>query len=98
MLSDRSSRERSPRPGFRETAAVWLVVGVTLANVLNGFIECGPDVCPDNPVSYRLLGGNGIGPRIVFAIESDADPMLELVRLRQTGSTVRRMLSHDRSS
>jgi hypothetical protein len=38
---------------------VWLVVGVTLANVLNGFIECGPDVCPDNPVSYRLLGTHG---------------------------------------
>jgi hypothetical protein len=39
--------------------AVWLVVGVTLANVLNGFIECGLDVCPDNPVSYRLLQQGG---------------------------------------
>ena len=58
MLSDSQFDGRDPpRPRPLETAAVWLVVGVTLANVLNGFIECGLDVCPDNPVSYRLLGG-----------------------------------------
>jgi disulfide bond formation protein DsbB len=58
MLSDRQFKEPAPpRLGLFETAAVWLIVGVTLANVLSGFVECGPNVCPDNPVSYRLLGG-----------------------------------------
>jgi disulfide bond formation protein DsbB len=37
-------------------AAVVLIMVVTFANVVSGFVECGTDVCPDNPVSYRLFG------------------------------------------
>ena len=56
VLFDRQfADEGKPQLGLFEKAAVWLVILVTLANVLNVFVECGLDVCPDDPVSYRLL-------------------------------------------
>jgi hypothetical protein len=36
-------------------AAVWLVIGLTVLNVLSTFLECGPRACADNPVVYELL-------------------------------------------
>lgn len=42
-----------------ETAAVWLVIAVTVANVLSTVLECGFTACPDDPKHYRLLGGDG---------------------------------------
>jgi disulfide bond formation protein DsbB len=63
LLSDAQFEKADPpRPTRLATVAVWLVIGVTLANVLNGLVECGPDVCPDNPTRYRLLAGPGIVP------------------------------------
>lgn len=57
LLSDRQFKEsvETPRIGAFETTAVFLVIAITLANVVGTFIECGPNVCPDDPVSYRLL-------------------------------------------
>ncbi|QFU15043.1 disulfide bond formation protein B [Microvirga thermotolerans] len=58
LLSERqfpAPGEAPPRPGPFERAAVLLVIAVTLANVAGTFVECGAGVCPDNPVSYRLL-------------------------------------------
>lgn len=36
-------------------AAVYLVIGLTAANVLATLLECGFAACPDNPVVYELL-------------------------------------------
>jgi disulfide bond formation protein DsbB len=36
-------------------AAVWLVIGLTVLNVLSTLLECGPRACADNPVVYELL-------------------------------------------
>lgn len=41
-----------------EKTAVWLVIGVTVANVVGVFVECGPNVCPDDPVSYWMFQGD----------------------------------------
>lgn len=35
--------------------AVWLVIGLTLANVASSLLECGLSACPDNPTIYQLL-------------------------------------------
>jgi disulfide bond formation protein DsbB len=35
--------------------AVWLVIGLTFANVLSAFLICGLATCPDNPVRYELF-------------------------------------------
>jgi hypothetical protein len=57
MLFDRQFKQSDDAPvlGVFEKAAVWLMIGITGVNVLGVFIECGPAVCPDNPVSYWLL-------------------------------------------
>ena len=35
--------------------AVWLVIGLTLLNVISTLLECGFGACADNPVVYELL-------------------------------------------
>jgi disulfide bond formation protein DsbB len=47
----------SPRPaaGALVHVAIWLVIGLTAANVLSTLLECGFAACADNPVSYELL-------------------------------------------
>jgi hypothetical protein len=36
---------------------VWLVIGLTAANVISTLLECGFDACPADPVAYELLKG-----------------------------------------
>jgi disulfide bond formation protein DsbB len=43
------------KAGAFAQAAVWLVIGLTAANVLATLLECGFGPCPDNPVDYELL-------------------------------------------
>jgi disulfide bond formation protein DsbB len=56
LLSDRQfdSRER-PILGPFEKGAFWLIIAVIAANALNVFVECGGNVCPDNPTTYLML-------------------------------------------
>jgi disulfide bond formation protein DsbB len=35
--------------------AVWLVIGLTLLNVISTLLECGFGACADNPLVYELL-------------------------------------------
>jgi disulfide bond formation protein DsbB len=35
--------------------AVWLVIALTVLNVIATLLECGFAACPDNPVDYELL-------------------------------------------
>ena len=35
--------------------AVWLVIGLTMLNVLSTLLECGFAACADNPLTYELL-------------------------------------------
>ena len=37
--------------------AVWLVIGLTAANVISTLLECGFAACPGDPVAYELLKG-----------------------------------------
>lgn len=45
----------TPRHSGLGVIAVWLVVGLALANVLSTTAICGFAACPDNPVRYELL-------------------------------------------
>lgn len=38
-----------------QRAICWAAVMVLFANVVSTFLECGPLVCADNPVAYKLL-------------------------------------------
>jgi len=54
------SREPArPELGWLETAAVWLVIAITLINALSVLLECGFGWCPANPVHYELIQGAG---------------------------------------
>jgi disulfide bond formation protein DsbB len=48
---------RPPEPLAFETAAVWLVVAVTLLNAASVLFECGFAWCPAEPVRYELIQG-----------------------------------------
>jgi disulfide bond formation protein DsbB len=41
--------------GVLAQIAVWLVIGLTAANVVTTLLECGFGACADNPVVYELL-------------------------------------------
>ena len=56
----RSHALRSERPDAAGTfarTAVWLVIGLTAANVISTLLECGLAACPADPVAYELLKG-----------------------------------------
>jgi disulfide bond formation protein DsbB len=59
LLFDRQFRPADAppvaEPGAFAKLAVWLVIGLTAANVVSTLIECGFGACPDNPVDYELL-------------------------------------------
>jgi disulfide bond formation protein DsbB len=44
-----------PRPYHFETAAVWLIIAVTLLNAGSVLLECGFGSCPADPMHYELL-------------------------------------------
>ena len=44
-----------PQPEAAGVLAVWLVIGLTLANVASTVAICGFTACPDNPVVYELF-------------------------------------------
>jgi disulfide bond formation protein DsbB len=59
LLFDRQFEEDRAAPpvaagGFTH-AAVWLVIGLTVLNVVSTLLECGFAACADNPVVYELL-------------------------------------------
>jgi hypothetical protein len=51
------SEVRPPEIGAFETAAVWLVIAVTLLNAASVLFECGFAWCPADPVRYELIEG-----------------------------------------
>ncbi len=57
LLFDDLFRDRASEPSRSRFAsvAIWLVMVLTIANVLSTFAICGPNECPDNPVRYELL-------------------------------------------
>ncbi|QWG21587.1 disulfide bond formation protein B [Bradyrhizobium sediminis] len=53
---ERDGAEMQPvAPGPFATAAVWLVIALTILNVASTLLECGFGACADNPVVYELL-------------------------------------------
>tara|TARA_Y100000590_G_scaffold211712_1_gene239896 strand:+ start:426 stop:980 length:555 start_codon:yes stop_codon:yes gene_type:complete len=51
-----SEKTQSPRKVSPiASGAFWIAFGVTVANVITTFFECGLKQCPDNPTSYLLL-------------------------------------------
>jgi disulfide bond formation protein DsbB len=59
LLFDRQFEADNARvaPGAFATTAVWLVIGLTAANVASTLLECGFGACAENPVVYELLKG-----------------------------------------
>lgn len=58
LLFDRQFEDDSAVPhggGAFATTAVWLVIGLTVLNVISTLLECGFGACADNPVVYELL-------------------------------------------
>ncbi|MGL4262276.1 MAG: disulfide bond formation protein B, partial [Afipia sp.] len=49
-----SNSTAPPASAFARTA-VWLVIGLTVLNVIATLLECGFGACADNPVVYELL-------------------------------------------
>lgn len=43
------------QPTLFERVAIWLVIAVVAANVVNVLVECGFQACADDPVRYELL-------------------------------------------
>jgi disulfide bond formation protein DsbB len=46
-----------PAQGPFETAAVWLIIAVTLINAASVLLQCGFAACPANPVRYQFIQG-----------------------------------------
>jgi hypothetical protein len=40
-------------------AAVWLVIDLTVLNVISTLLECGFGACADNPTVYEMLRRGG---------------------------------------
>ena len=61
LLFDRQFEDGVGTPpdaaGALARTAVWLVIGLTAANVISTLLECGFDACPADPVAYELLKG-----------------------------------------
>jgi disulfide bond formation protein DsbB len=58
LLFDRQFEADAASPiasGAFATVAVWLVIGLTAANVASTLLECGFGACAENPVVYELL-------------------------------------------
>lgn len=55
LLSRRSDPGESINPGKTQRAICWVAIVITAINTIAVFVECGPFVCPENPVSYLLL-------------------------------------------
>lgn len=57
MLLDAQFDREDEHPALTlfHRSAVWLIVAVTVANAASVLLECGFDVCADNPVRYELL-------------------------------------------
>ena len=56
LFDDQFERTGPRRMGIFATIAVVLALGITAANVVTTFLECGLHACPDNPVTFELLG------------------------------------------
>jgi hypothetical protein len=51
-----------PEPiGALARTAVWLVLALTVLNVISTLLECGFGACPDNPEVYELLRRGPLG-------------------------------------
>ena len=57
LLFDRQyDKDPAPPPADAPAqVAVWLVIGLTVLNVVSTLLECGFAACADNPVIYELL-------------------------------------------
>jgi disulfide bond formation protein DsbB len=59
LLFDRQFEpEDAPKfdaPDLFATCAVWLVIALTVMNVVSTLLECGFGACADNPVVYEML-------------------------------------------
>jgi disulfide bond formation protein DsbB len=59
LLFDRQFDENATAQPVSDSAfvqmAVWLVIGLTVLNVVSTILECGFAACADNPVVYELL-------------------------------------------
>jgi disulfide bond formation protein DsbB len=58
LLFDRQFGDEPMQPASADAfvqAAVWLVIGLTVLNVVSTLLECGFGACADNPMVYEML-------------------------------------------
>ena len=56
LFDEQFKGRRTRRLGPVAIIAMVVAIGMTAANVATTFLECGLHVCPDNPVTFELLG------------------------------------------
>lgn len=56
LFDEQFERSGSRRLGPVAVLAIVIAIGMAAANVATTFLECGLHVCPDNPVTFELLG------------------------------------------
>jgi disulfide bond formation protein DsbB len=59
---DRQFGDEAMQPASADVfvqAAVWLVIGLTVLNVISTLLECGFGACADNPTVYEMLRRGG---------------------------------------
>ena len=62
LLFDRQFGDEAMQPASADAfvqAAVWLVIGLTVLNVISTLLECGFGACADNPAVYEMLRRSG---------------------------------------
>ena len=62
LLFDRQFGDEAMHPASADVfvqAAVWLVIGLTVLNVISTLLECGFGACADNPAVYEMLRRGG---------------------------------------
>jgi disulfide bond formation protein DsbB len=55
MFERQFALEEKRQPAAAAVLAIWLLIGLTLANVASTVAICGFAACPDNPVTYALF-------------------------------------------
>lgn len=55
LLSNSRTAQNPTAISRTQLIICWFAVAITALNAVSVFLECGPYVCPENPLTYRLI-------------------------------------------